>query len=132
MEHQSLDDLLAAHPNIVKRRKLLFFSEWVYSPTDEKITEAFRYYQCGIEQVGPAAVDGDFDTLTQLPFALDEDGDRDTSSVLVNLAYTASGSFVAIQPVEYQNYVPTPVAAPVLFEGPAGQAVIAAAKKLGD
>ena len=132
MQHQRLDEQLAAHPNIEKRRKFLFFSELIYRPTGEKITEGFRYYNCGIEQVASAAAHGDFGTLSQLPFALDEDGDRDTSSVLVDLAYTASGSLVAVQPVKYQNYAPTAVTAPVIFEGPAGQAVVATAKYLGD
>ncbi|MBK7586403.1 MAG: hypothetical protein IPI67_40220 [Myxococcales bacterium] len=132
MTHPALSEFLLSLPTIEKRRKLLVLSELIYKPTGEKVTEAFRYFRCDIGQVAAAAVAGDFVALTKLPYALDEDGDRDTSGVLIDLAYTPSGSFVAVQPVEYQNSSPTPVAAALVLEGPAGQAVITPAKALGD
>ncbi|WP_258182686.1 hypothetical protein [Enhygromyxa salina] len=115
-----------------KRRKMLIFSELIYKPTGEKITEAFRYFACDIDPVEAAATAGDLEALTRLPYALDEDGDRDTSSVLVDLAYTPSGSFVAVQPVQYQDYGPVPVAPTVILEGASAKALIASAKALGD
>ena len=132
MTHPRLSDLLLTLPSVQKRRKLLVFSELIYVPTGEKITEGFRYFACDSGPVAAAAGAADFETLTKLPFALDEDGDRDTSGVVIDLAYTPSGSFVAVQPVEYQNYNPTPVAAALVLEGPAGQRVIAHVKSLGD
>lgn len=132
MTFPDLSDVLLAHPTVQKRRKLLVFSELVYTPSGEKITEGFRYFACDIGPVAAAASAGDFETLASLAFALDEDGDRDTSSVLINLAYTPSGSFVAVQPVEYQNYNPTPVAPTFVLEGSAAQRMIAHVKALGD
>ncbi|MCA9639197.1 MAG: hypothetical protein KC492_00850 [Myxococcales bacterium] len=43
--------------------------------------------------------------------------------MVIDLAWTPSCSFVAAQPVEYRDHAPTPVAAPVVFEGPAAQAL---------
>ncbi len=132
MSHPALSDHLLTLPNVQKRRKLLVFSETIYTPTSEKITSAFRYFACDIAQVVAAVEAGDFVALTKLPYSLDDDGDRDTSSVLIDLAYTPSGSFVAVQAVEYQNYNPTPVTATSVLEGAAGQSVIAQVTELGD
>lgn len=132
MAYPTLSEYLASHPSIGKRKKMFIFSETIYKSTGEKVTEGFRYFACGIADVAVAATSGNFEALTKLPFALDEDGDRDTSGVLIDLAYTPSGSFVAVQPVEYQNSAPCPVAAPFVLEGAAGQSVIAWVKQLGD
>lgn len=132
MAYPGLTEFLDSLPTVEKRRKLLVFSEKIYKPTGEKVTEGFRYYSCDIGPVAQAATSGDFAALASLPFALDEDGDRDTSAVLVDLAWTPSGSLVIVQPVEYQDYSPTPVAAPLMLEGAAGQAVLAHVRTLGE
>lgn len=132
MSHPTLSEHILTLGSVEKRRKMLILSELIYKPTGEKITEAFRYFACDIDPVAAAACAGDLAALTELPYALDEDGDRDTSAVLVDLAYTPSGSFVAVQPVEYRDYSPTPVAAPVVLEGDPAKALIASAKALGD
>jgi hypothetical protein len=125
-----LEAHLLTLPSITKRRKLLVFSETVYQPTGEKVIEGFRYFACEIGAVVEAFSRGDIGAITELPFALDDDGAVDTSSVLLNLAYTASGALVAAQPVEYQNYHPTPVAAPLVLEGEPAKAVAALIKEL--
>ncbi len=128
----TLTEYLHTLPLVSKKRRMLVFTDLVFTPTGEVITDGFRYFTCGIDAVAPLAKAGDLEALSKLPFALDDEGDRDTSSVLINIAYTPSGSFVAVQPVEYQNSSPVPVAPTLVLEGPAGQRLIAFAKALGD
>jgi len=116
-EFPELNDYVATLPCIVTRKRLLVFSDLVYKPTGEKLDEGYRYFACDVAQVVDAVVRGDVDALAALPFALDEDGEADTSGLLVELSYTASGSFLAMQPVEYQDSNPVPVAMPKVLEG---------------
>jgi hypothetical protein len=112
------------------RKKFLIFNNLHYRSTGEKVVFGFRYFDCPIDGVVDAFRKSDFDALDALPFALDEDGDVDTSGVLIDLAYTESGAFIAAQPVEYQNYNPTPVAESFVLEGDAAKAVFARIKGL--
>jgi hypothetical protein len=48
-----------------------------------------------VDAVVDAFQRGDFAALKKLPFSLDEDGDPDTSSVRLEVAYTASGDVLA-------------------------------------
>jgi hypothetical protein len=121
MAHVDLEDFLAAHPSFEKRKKLLVMSDLFYKPTSEKVTEGFRYFACDVDDLMEAFGRGDFAAMAKLPFALDEDGEIDTSSVRLDLAYTPSGSVVAVQPVEFQDYNPTPVAPVLLLEGDAAK-----------
>ena len=100
-----------------KRKKLLFFSSLIYKPTDEPVVQGFRYFQCEMAQILAAFDTGDIAAFEALPFAFDDDGDADTSSVCLLIAYTKSSAFLAFQPQEYQNYVPTLLRDPLLLEG---------------
>ncbi len=130
MSHLSLEDFLAKHPNFVKKRKLLVLSELVYQPTSEKVTEGFRYFACAMGGILAALQARDFAALEKLPFALDDEGDADTSAVRLDVAYTNSGSVVAVQPVEYKDSMPTPVAPVLLFEGAEARQLLVSAKAL--
>ncbi|OGQ91623.1 MAG: hypothetical protein A2289_04805 [Deltaproteobacteria bacterium RIFOXYA12_FULL_58_15] len=113
-----------------KKRRLLILSHLSYKPTGEKVEEGFRYFACDIGQLVQAFSRQDFGAIAKLPFALDESGDADTSAVLLDLAYTRSGSVVAAQPVEYQNYNPIAVANPIVFEGERAKGLAALVREL--
>ena len=131
MPHVDLEEFLNTHPQFEKRKKLLVMSDLFYKPTSEKVSHGgFRYFDCGIETLLEAFGRGDFAAIAELPFSLDDDGDPDTSAVRLDVSYTESGSMVAAQPVEYQNYNPTPVAAVLLLEGDAAKRAIAAVTTL--
>jgi hypothetical protein len=106
------------------------FGSKIYTPTGEKIEEGYRYFACDVGQVVEAFRTGNLAAMQQLPFALDEDGDPDTSSVLISLYYTPSGSAIAMQVEQYQNHDPRPVTPVVLLEGAEAQARIAQIKEL--
>ncbi len=100
------------------------FGSMVYLPTGEKVKGGFRYFACELPAVLEAFESGDLSRFLELPFAVDADGDVDTSAIVVDLHYTPSGSVVALQVREYQNHNPTPVTPVRLLEGPAGRAVL--------
>lgn len=123
MEIKDLSDVLRADPRFTTRRKWLIFSELVYTPTGEKVNEGFRYFTCPAEVLTAALQRRDLAAVAKLPFALDADGEPDTSAVRLDLAYTASGALAAFQPVEFREYVPTPLSAPVILDGAEAQAL---------
>lgn len=100
------------------KKRLVVFKDLVHIPTGEKVVEGFRYFHAPIESVLAAFDAGDLEALAALPFALDDDGDPDTSAVSISLAYTASGSYVAAQPQEYQDFVPTWMREPKVLTSP--------------
>ncbi len=106
------------------------FGKVVYTPTGEKVEGGFRYFACSAQSVIEVFNRGDMATMLRMPFAFDEDGSPDTSSVLISLHYTKSGSVVAMQVQEYQNSEPIPVTPVVLLEGPQAQAIIAQVMEL--
>lgn len=124
------DHLKALTDKFEIKRSMLVFKNLHYRPTGEKVVEGFRYFTCDIGQLLAAFNAQDFQGMTRLGFALDDEGEPDTSGVLLDVAYTASGAFVAAQPVEYQNHFPTPVAPVMLVEGPQAKAYIEAIKAL--
>lgn len=130
MAFTDLDDFLKTHPRLERKKKMLVFSELVYKPTGEKVLEGFRYFACDMQQVLDRFASRDFAALQTLPFAIDNDGDPDTSAVRLDVAFTASGSMVAAQPVEYQNYNPTCVAEVLFLEGEAAKSVVDAVNEL--
>ena len=131
MAFTSLDDFLKTHPQLERKKKLLVFSELVYKPTGEKvIAGGYRYFACDIQQVLARFANRDFAALRELPFAIDDDGDPGTSAVCLDVAFTASGSMVAAQPVEYQNYNPTCVAEVLFLEGEAAKSAVDAVNEL--
>lgn len=113
-----------------KTRFLGLLGSKIYTPTGEKVIGGFRYFACDVEPVIEAFNRGDLAAMLELPFALDEDGESDTSSVLISLEYTDSGSMLAMQVQEYQNYQPVAVTPSVLLEGVEAKALIAHAKEL--
>jgi hypothetical protein len=106
------------------------FGSVIYTGTGEKVQGGFRYYICAPEALVDAFTKKDFAAMSNLPFALDNDGEPDTSALLISLHYTNSGSVLAMQVQEYQNSCPVPITPTVLLEGPAAQAVIETVKKL--
>ncbi|WP_437783466.1 hypothetical protein [Sorangium sp. So ce1097] len=123
MEIKDLSDFLRADPRFTTRRKWLILSELVYTPTGEKVEEGFRYFTCPAESLTAALARRDFAAIAKLPFALDGEGEPDTSAVRLDLAYTASGAIAAFQPVEYRDHVPTPLSACLFLEGAEAQAL---------
>ncbi|WP_437821350.1 hypothetical protein [Sorangium sp. So ce1078] len=123
MEIQDLSDFLRADPRFNTRRKWLILSELVYKPTGEKVEEGFRYFKCPVDHLNAALARRDFAAIAKLPFALDDEGEPDTSAVRLDLAYTASGALAAFQPVEFRDHAPTPLAASVVLEGAEAQAL---------
>jgi len=110
-----LTDWLKAQPEFEVKKKLLF-SSIIHTPSGEKVIEGFRYFTNSIDEVVAAFETGTVSALTALDYALDEDGDPDTTSVCIKLAYTKGGAFLAAQPQEYQDYVPTDVREPKFLD----------------
>ncbi len=92
------------------------FGSVVYAPTGETVLTGFRYYACEASRLKAAVEALDLKTLETMPFAVDDEGEPDTSGVVVDLHYTATGSMVAIQLSEYQDHRPVPLTSPVLLE----------------
>lgn len=106
------------------------FGSVVYTPTGEKVAGGFRYFTCDIGPVLQAFEARDVGAMLALPYALDDDGEPDTSAVMVNLHYTPSGSAVAIQVTEYQNSEPIAVSPVWLAEGAEAQGLLPQVKEL--
>lgn len=98
-------------------RKKFLSKSVIYKPTGEKVIEGFRYFHSSIDELTAAFESGDLSALQSLQYAYDADGDVDTSSVALLLAYTKSGAFLAAQPQEYQDYAPVLVREPRYFDG---------------
>lgn len=107
-----------------------FFGSVIYTPTGEKVAGGFRYFSCEVAPVIQAFEARDIGAMLALPYALDDDGEPDTSTVLVSLHYTPSGSALAIQVQEYQNSEPIPVSPVWLMEGAEAQSFLAQVKEL--
>jgi hypothetical protein len=126
-----LEDHLKANADKFEIRKsMMVFKKLHYRATGEKVVEGFRYFSCDIGQLLAAFNAQDFQAISKLSFALDDENEPDTSSVLLDLAYTESGAFVAAQPVEYQDHNPTPVAPVILLEGAQAKGLIDTFKRL--
>lgn len=126
-----LEDLLKSNTDKFEVKKSLFvFKSLHYRATGEKVIEGFRYFACDLEALQAAFRAQDFGEIARLPFAKDSDGDPDTSAVLLDLAYTDSGAFVAAQPVEYRDHEPTAVADALLLEGQHAKALLELVKQL--
>jgi hypothetical protein len=132
-EYKEIDDFLVQDCQGKFKDKTWFlglFGSMIYKPTGEKVEQGFRYFACDVGPLLEAFRAANMAAMLELPFALDEDGDPDTSSVLINLYYTASGSALAMQVQEYQKSHPVPMTPVVLLEGPQAQALIAQVKEL--
>jgi hypothetical protein len=108
-EYPDLSTWLKSQTDTFEVKKKLLFSSIIHKPTGEKVVEGFRYFTNSIDELVAAFETGDIANVLKLNYALDEDGDPDTSGVCLLLAYTKSGGFFAAQPEEYQDYVPTKV-----------------------
>jgi len=94
------------------KKRLLVFTDLIHKPTGEKVVEGFRYFATDIDTLTAAFDADDLDSIAGLEYALDEDGDADTSAVCLLVAYTPSGAFLAAQPQAFIDYVPTVVREP--------------------
>lgn len=129
-EYKDLDDYLDEWDEIEKRKKFLIFTDLYYRPTSERVKQGFRYFHCHVTELLEAFANRDFEAIAALPFAIDEDGDEETSSVVLDLAYTDSGTLMAAQPVEYQDSIPVPMAEFWMLEAGEGKSFLPVFKKL--
>lgn len=111
-DYPSMTEWLKAQADFTTKKRLMVFTDIIHTPSGEKVTEGFRYFTNPIAELLAAFETGDIAALQSLDYALDEDGDVDTTSVCVLLAYTKGGAFVAAQVEEHQDYVPTLLSAP--------------------
>ncbi|MBT0994791.1 hypothetical protein KIN34_10900 [Cellulomonas sp. DKR-3] len=116
-EFPELTDWLTAQPELFETKKKLFGKSVIHKPSGEKVVEGYRYFRSSIDELTAAFESGDLAAVQALEYALDEDGDPDTSAVALLLAYTKNGAFLAAQPEEYQDYVPVRVREPRFFPG---------------
>lgn len=130
MNFQDLRELLLARPEFAERRRMLVFKDLYFKPTDEKIEEGFRYFDCELEHLLAAFRRRAVDKMVTLPFSLDEDGDPDTSDVCLLVYYTESGSVVALQPQQYQDDRPRNAAEALVLEGDMARSVLASVRVL--
>ena len=108
-------DWLKGQTDTFETKKKLFFTSVIHTASGEKVVEGFRYFTNDVDELLAAFDAGDLAAIEALDFAVDEDGDPDTTSVALLLAYTKSGAFFAAQPQEYQDYVPTALREPKYF-----------------
>jgi len=113
-----------------KTKFLGLFGSVIYTVTGEKVLGGYRYFTCPTEPLQEAFGKLDLAGMLTLPFALDDDGDPDTSSLLISLHYTDSGSVLAMQVQEYQNSRPIPITPVILLEGAAAKVHIENVKEL--
>jgi hypothetical protein len=133
MAHKDIDDFLAQDTNGKVKDKtwlLGLFGSVVYTPTGEKVQGGFRYFTCEPAPLLEALERRDIKAMLELPFALDEDGDVDTSSLLIHLNYTDSGSMLALQASEYQDHSPVPISDVTFLEGQPAKDLLADVKAL--
>jgi hypothetical protein len=112
-DYLPLTDWLKAQTDTFETKKrMLVFTDLIHKPTGEKVVEGFRYFHTGIDELVAAFDADDIAAIRDLEYAIDDDGDVDTSGVCLLVAYTPSGAFLAAQPQEYRDYVPTLVREP--------------------
>ena len=131
--YKDIDDFLAQDcPGKFKdkTRFLGLVGSVIYTVTGEELKGGFRYFECEPEDLVAAFENMDLKAMLDLEYAEDEDGDPDTSSLLITLHYTDSGSVLAMQVQQYQNYQPVPITPVVFLEGPAAKAHIELVKEL--
>jgi hypothetical protein len=114
----------------LEKKMLFIWDKLIYMPTGEKVKEGFRYFACSAQALTDAFQQGDFTAINALPFALDDEGEPDTSAVCLHVTYTESGSVFAAQPEEYQDYNPKPVAPPLVLFGEEAKALLGTAQQL--
>ena len=115
-------DWLKGQTDTFETKKKLFFTSIIHKPSGEKVVEGFRYFTAPIDDLVAAFESGDLAAIQALPYALDDDGDPDTTSVCLLLAYTDGGAFLAAQPQEYRDYEPFLVREPKYFTATGAQA----------
>ena len=102
------------------KKRLLLFTDIIHKPSGEKVKEGFRYFFADADTVAAAFDAADIAAIASLPYAIDNEGEVDTSAVCLKIAYTKGGAFLAAQPQEYQEYVPTDLREPKYLTIPAG------------
>ncbi len=133
MTYKELDTFLKEDlSHTIEDKRFLFglFGSLRLKDSQEKINQGFRYFHCTSSQLTESLANLNIDKITELPYALDEEGDIDTSSVCLQISYTDSGSFVAFQVQEYINYNPTAISEVKVLEATQGQQIISKLKQL--
>ncbi len=102
------------------KKRLLLFTDIIHTPSGEKVKEGFRYFHADADELLAAFDADDVEAITRLPYALDAEGEIDTSGLCLKLAYTPGSAFLAAQPQQYQEYVPTDLREPKYLTIPAG------------
>jgi len=97
----------------------------VYTPTGEKVSGGFRYFDNCLGLLLERFERLDLRGIMELPFALDDDGDPDTSDIVLDLHYTKSGSMVAMQVGQFRNSQRVSVTPTRFLEGPDAAACLA-------
>lgn len=133
MTHKDIDAFLTEDCGGKVKDKTWFlglFGSVIYTVSGEKVNGGFRYFTCDPAPLLEALERKDIKAMLELPFALDEEGEVDTSSLMISLHYTESGSMLAMQVTEYQNYNPTPISPVTFLEGDQAKSLIADVKAL--
>lgn len=99
--------LKAQADTFTTKKRLLVFTDIIHTPSGSKVIEGYRYFTSDIESLLAAFDADDLAAIAALPYALDYEGEADTSGVCILLAYTSDGAFLAAQPQQYIDYVPT-------------------------
>lgn len=101
------------------KKKLLVFTDLIHKPTGAKVKEGFRYFHADPAELVAAFDADDLETIAALEYAIDDEGEVDTSGVCLKVAYTKGGEFFAAQPEQYIDYVPTNLREPKYLTIPA-------------
>ena len=79
------------------KKRLLLFTDIIHTPSGEKVKEGFRYFHADADELLAAFDADDVEAITRLPYALDAEGEIDTSGLCLKLAYTPGSAFLAAQ-----------------------------------
>ena len=115
-EHPSLEAAVAAHPSC-RRLGAGLFTRLQYTPESEEVRLGWCCFAASTDELLSALATGRPEALLTLPQALDEDGYPTASTTRLDIVRTPSGRFVGFQPVQYEDWSPSPGAAARLFEG---------------
>lgn len=103
----NLEEAIASHPRC-QRVPAGLFTQLQYLPASEPILMGFCCFSGTSDDLRDAFAQATPEALLALPLALDDQGAQTVSTVRLELAYTASGNLLAMQPIRYEEWVPTP------------------------
>ena len=119
----TLEESIATHERC-RRVPAGLFTRLQYGEGDgEEVWMGFCCFTVPSSELLDAFNRRDIAALAALARAVDDEGQPAPSAVRLDLAYTASGRFVGLQPVRYDNWVPIPDAPAWFMEGDEALAV---------